>query len=63
MKTQKSSKKSSSKKTITVHSVTFGGVHENVVPACEKLHKTVAKELATKREKQTNKPKTRKTPA
>jgi ParB family transcriptional regulator, chromosome partitioning protein len=29
----------------------------------EKLHKTVAKELATKREKQTNKPKTRKTQA
>jgi hypothetical protein len=29
----------------------------------EKLHKTVAKELATKREKKTNKPKTRKTPA
>ena len=29
----------------------------------ERLHKTVAKELATKREKKTNKPKTRKTPA
>jgi hypothetical protein len=29
----------------------------------EKLHKTVAKELAAKRGKQTNKPKTRKTPA
>jgi hypothetical protein len=29
----------------------------------EKLQKTVAKELAAKREKKTNKPKTRKTPA
>ena len=29
----------------------------------DKLHKTVAKELATKREKKTNRPKTRKTPA